>query len=299
MQVGNSKVSVINPEKLSSKKIESNKFIEEKTENINTSDRFSSEIFSNLKNGKEILSIGSKGEKVKEIKQTLIDLGFWTGGSIEENENGTYGKATDEFDNKTADAVKNFQDSRGLQKTGKIDSKTMEELIKVAPAKGETLWSPSYAKKAKNVYPSNILPNGKKARIVVDLSEHRLFLFKENSTELEKVYSIASGKISNGKTGETLTPTGIRIVDNKLKDPSWLGKKLWNDEKVFGPKLIGLGKYDLNSKKISNIGTEIHGTNNPNSIGTNASHGCIRMLNTAIEDLYKRVKVGDIVVVQK
>jgi lipoprotein-anchoring transpeptidase ErfK/SrfK len=301
MEVGKSKTFVSIKKELShdkvDKKTESN--INEESNYLNTNDRFNSNIFNSLKNGNESLSIGSKGEKVREIKQALIDLGFWTGGSIEENQNGTYGKSTEEFDKKTEDAVKNFQDSRGLPKTGIIDSKTMNELIKVAPARGETLWSPSYAKKSENVYPSNILPNGQKARIVVDLSEHRLFLFKENSTELEKVYSIASGKISNKSTGATLTPPGIRIIDVKLNNPSWLGKKLWNDKTVFGSKLIGLGKYDLNTKEITNIGTEIHGTNNPNSIGTNASHGCIRMLNSSIEDLYRKVKVGDIVFIQK
>lgn len=300
MQIGNSKISFLEIKNKSIKIPENiSKKSEIKEEKLNINDRFNSEEFSNLKTGKEVLSKGSKGENVKNIKQTLIDLGFWTGGSIEENENGTYGNSTDIFDKKTQDAVKNFQDSRGLAKTGKIDSKTMEELIKVAPAKGETLWSPSYTKKSENVYPSNILPNNQKARIVVDLSQHRLFLFKENSTELEKVYSIASGKISNSKTGQTLTTPGIRIIDNKLNDPGWLGEKLWKDKTVFGTKLIGLGKYDLNTKRTYDIGTEIHGTNSPNSIGTNASHGCMRMLNTAVEDLYKKVKKGDIVLVQQ
>ena len=36
----------------------------------------------------------------------------------------------------------------------------------------------------------------------------------------------------------------------------------------------------------------IHGTNRPNSIGTYASYGCIRMYNQDITDLYERVSVG-------
>ena len=36
----------------------------------------------------------------------------------------------------------------------------------------------------------------------------------------------------------------------------------------------------------------IHGTNNPRSIGGFVSHGCIRMYNTDIMDLYERVPVG-------
>ena len=41
----------------------------------------------------------------------------------------------------------------------------------------------------------------------------------------------------------------------------------------------------------------IHGTNEPKSIGTNGSQGCIRMINDHVVDLYKRVSVGTKVVV--
>ena len=40
-------------------------------------------------------------------------------------------------------------------------------------------------------------------------------------------------------------------------------------------------------------GYGIHGTNNPASIGRNASHGCIRMRNRDIEELFGMVSVGD------
>jgi len=47
-------------------------------------------------------------------------------------------------------------------------------------------------------------------------------------------------------------------------------------------------------------GTEyaIHGTNQPALIGRFVSHGCIRMYNADITDLYDRVKVGTPVVVE-
>jgi lipoprotein-anchoring transpeptidase ErfK/SrfK len=40
-------------------------------------------------------------------------------------------------------------------------------------------------------------------------------------------------------------------------------------------------------------GYGIHGTNRPKSIGKAASHGCIRMRNQDVEDLFERVEVGD------
>jgi lipoprotein-anchoring transpeptidase ErfK/SrfK len=41
----------------------------------------------------------------------------------------------------------------------------------------------------------------------------------------------------------------------------------------------------------------IHGTNNPGSIGHFVSHGCIRMFNEDIMDLYQRASVGTAVYV--
>jgi lipoprotein-anchoring transpeptidase ErfK/SrfK len=43
----------------------------------------------------------------------------------------------------------------------------------------------------------------------------------------------------------------------------------------------------------------IHGTNNPGSIGRFSSHGCIRMYNEDITDLYARVGVGTPVMVTR
>lgn len=41
----------------------------------------------------------------------------------------------------------------------------------------------------------------------------------------------------------------------------------------------------------------IHGTNAPQSIGRSVSNGCIRMLNTHVQDLYQRVPIGTVVTV--
>ncbi|WP_330602875.1 L,D-transpeptidase family protein [Anaerosolibacter carboniphilus] len=58
-------------------------------------------------------------------------------------------------------------------------------------------------------------------------------------------------------------------------------KSKWG--KGFGTRWMGLnvpwGRYG------------IHGTNNPSSIGRSASHGCIRMRNKDVEDLYRYIKI--------
>lgn len=99
--------------------------------------------------------------------------------------------------------------------------------------------------------------------ILVDSKE--LFLFKDE--ELYKIYQIAVGRSSDP------TPKGDFTVTSMIKQP-------YLD--AYGARWIGLS--------IPNIG--IHGTNDPGSIGTCASSGCIRMRNEDIEELFQYVSVG-------
>jgi hypothetical protein len=110
----------------------------------------------------------------------------------------------------------------------------------------------------------------KNLAILVDLSEERLYLIDKDKNIIVKKYSIASGK------PETPSPIGTWKV---------VGKDRWSGG--FGTRWIGLnvpwGKFG------------IHGTNRPGSIGSEASHGCIRMFNKDVEDLYEYVEYGMVV----
>ncbi|WP_084115296.1 L,D-transpeptidase family protein [Clostridium acidisoli] len=115
-------------------------------------------------------------------------------------------------------------------------------------------------------------PYNKTYVILIDLNENRLFLIKNNSKKIIKSYPVASGKKS------TPSPIGTwKIID----------KGAWSNG--FGTRWMGLnvpwGKYG------------IHGTNKPQSIGSPASMGCIRMNNNDVEDLYDKVSLGTVVIV--
>jgi hypothetical protein len=107
--------------------------------------------------------------------------------------------------------------------------------------------------------------------IKVDLQRNRLTLVIDGSAM--KSYPIALGK------PQTPTPVGEWKVINKYKN--------WG--KGFGTRWIGLnvpwGIYG------------IHGTNRPHSIGDDASHGCIRMLNRHVEELFELVPIGAKVII--
>ncbi|MCX6621122.1 MAG: L,D-transpeptidase [Acidobacteria bacterium] len=114
--------------------------------------------------------------------------------------------------------------------------------------------------------------------ILVSIPDRKLALL-ENGRVL-KVYRTAVGKPASP------SPTGKFSVVERLPNPTW-----WQPGKVVPPgKTNPLGTRWLG---LSVKGFGIHGTTNPGSIGRAASHGCIRMRNRDVEELFEMVKVGD------
>lgn len=253
--------------------------------------RFDDVIFKEILDGSKMLQTGSKGSDVQVIQETLRDMGFYIGDT-----------ADGKFGQKTSLALKNFQSSRKIPETGIVDKTTLKEMINVAPPKDKKLWDNDVISslKDKNIIPSNDLGNGKRAKVVIDLSEHRLFLYNSDNS-IRKVYSVASGKggWADGRGGET--QTGIKVINTKNSDPTEVSKKLWPETggKAFGTRLLDLSWIDPKTGKLKASGEELHGTFARNSIGTNASHGCMRMLNEDIEEVFELLKKGDLVKVQE
>ncbi|MDO8879385.1 MAG: L,D-transpeptidase/peptidoglycan binding protein [Coriobacteriia bacterium] len=121
--------------------------------------------------------------------------------------------------------------------------------------------------------------------IIVDLSERRLYLYDEG--DLFKTYGVAVG------TPNHPTPRGDFEITLKRYMPTWSNPgSAWAADM---PKTIGPGPSNPLGTRALNInspGIRIHGTSADYSIGTAASHGCMRMHRWDIEDLYERVEVG-------
>lgn len=121
-------------------------------------------------------------------------------------------------------------------------------------------------------------------KIVVTLSKFRLQLYRDG--KVLKTYKVAVGAPGFA------TPTGTYHVVNKQVDPTWFPPDSpW--AKGLGPIPSGPGN-PLGTRWIgtSAPAVGIHGTYADGSIGTAASHGCIRMHIPDVEDLYDRVAVG-------
>lgn len=121
--------------------------------------------------------------------------------------------------------------------------------------------------------------------IVVDLSERRIRLF--NGDKIEKEYPCAVG------TPQFPTPKGEWEITLKRFRPTWVNPgSAWA---VDMPPSIPPGPGNPLGTRAINLsapGIRFHGTDNIGSVGTAASHGCMRMYRRDIEDLYERVNVG-------
>jgi lipoprotein-anchoring transpeptidase ErfK/SrfK len=118
--------------------------------------------------------------------------------------------------------------------------------------------------------------------LLIKLNEKRVYVYKGD--KILAKYPIAIGK----KGWET--PTGEWQVLEKIKNPSWTSFKTGKVvsrrvENILGARWIG---FWTDGQDV--IG--FHGTSNLKSIGTAASHGCVRMYNRDVKALYKMVKVG-------
>jgi len=121
--------------------------------------------------------------------------------------------------------------------------------------------------------------------IVISLGSRRLDLYE--GTEVDRTYRVAIGKPGYS------TPRGSWEIVQKRYRPTWGNPgSAWAADM---PKSIPPGPDNPLGTRALNLnvsGIRIHGTPNVGSIGTAASHGCIRMLRRDVEELYDLVEVG-------
>jgi lipoprotein-anchoring transpeptidase ErfK/SrfK len=119
---------------------------------------------------------------------------------------------------------------------------------------------------------------GHSYRMVINLDKHILKVW--NGTQRILRTPIGVGQ------AVTPTPTGLYYITELLKQPDPTG--------TYGPYAFGLSAHsDVLNEFAGRDGVlGIHGTNFPQGIGTNVSHGCIRMSNDAITKLADILPVG-------
>ena len=104
--------------------------------------------------------------------------------------------------------------------------------------------------------------------------------------------------IGVGRKG--FTWSGVERISRKSEWPDWIPPAEMIARQPYLPRWVGGGPGNplgARALYLGNTDYRIHGTNNPASIGTQVSSGCIRMRNDDVIDLYRRVSVGTKVIV--
>ena len=203
-----------------------------------------------------------------------------------------------------ADVKRDPRDARvdiKLSKIGKVASRDgrMIDATALATSVGAVLGDPAADRilkpKLKVVRPNVTTAGLAKAYgtiITIDRGNFKLRLFK--GLKLSKSYGVAVGMPAYP------TPTGRFTIANKAVNPAWTAPNsawagAYANEVVAG----GSAENPLKARWMGIVnGVGIHGTGAPGSIGSRASHGCIRMHVSDVVDLYPRVPVGSPVLIR-
>ena len=128
--------------------------------------------------------------------------------------------------------------------------------------------------------------------IVVKTSQRRLYYVVDGGSAIQ--YPVGVGKAG-------MAWSGTAYIKGKYLKPAWSPPAIVRRENPRIANVIASGSSanPMGAAALTLTAGQyaIHGTNNPGSIGGFVSHGCIRMFNSDILDLYERVGVGTKVVV--
>ena len=151
-------------------------------------------------------------------------------------------------------------------------------------------------------------------KIYISVSEQMLKLLHNNKTKKQYKISTASLGVVQKKDSNK-TPLGKHIIMAKIGDklPKFavlkgrrFTRKIWSRELDSASdnvdwiltRILWLSGTELGKNRLGDVDSMqrfiyIHGTNEENLLGTPSSHGCVRMANEDIIELFNNVSVGD------
>ena len=127
--------------------------------------------------------------------------------------------------------------------------------------------------------------------IIIDTPNTYLYLVMGHGQAMR--YGVGVGR-------EGFTWTGTQKISKMTQWPDWFPPKEMIERQPYLPRFMAGGPSNPLGARALYLGNtlyRIHGTNQPSTIGSFVSSGCIRLVNGDIEDLFSRVQVGTRVVV--
>jgi len=132
-----------------------------------------------------------------------------------------------------------------------------------------------------------LLPDAPRRGIVVNLTEQRLYYFPGGGR-------LETYPIGVGVEGRS-TPIGTTTVISKEANPTWYPPPSIHAEDPDLPAAMPPGPDNPLGAFALHLGWRgylIHGTNKPDGVGRNVSHGCLHLYPEDIERLFREVPVG-------
>ncbi|WP_372790712.1 L,D-transpeptidase family protein [Paraconexibacter sp.] len=176
---------------------------------------------------------------------------------------------------------------RGSRNGRKLDTRGTEKIVKAALQNPrQTRWITQRVSSVKPKVTYKVLKRTYGTVVTVSKREFKLRVFKR--LRLSKTYGVAVGQPAYP------TPSGLFRIQNKQVNPAWsVPNSPWAGELQGTTVAGGSASNPLKARWMGIVnGVGIHGTGQEYSIGTRASHGCIRMRVADVKDLYPRVPVG-------
>jgi lipoprotein-anchoring transpeptidase ErfK/SrfK len=133
--------------------------------------------------------------------------------------------------------------------------------------------------------------NEKPGTVVIDTRERLLYLVEDGGKAIR--YGIGVGRSG-------FAWSGVKAISMKREWPDWTPPDEMLQRRPDLPRYMSGGPDNPLGARALYLGSSlyrIHGSNEPWTIGTAVSSGCIRMRNEDVIDLYDRVKVGTKVIV--
>jgi lipoprotein-anchoring transpeptidase ErfK/SrfK len=173
--------------------------------------------------------------------------------------------------------------------TGSINPNTTVASLPadIRPEEGAPTQLPPQFRRQIVAYPTNE-PAG---TIIIDTPNTYLYLVMGHGQAMR--YGVGVGR-------EGFTWTGTEKITKMAQWPDWFPPKEMIERQPYLPRFMAGGPSNPLGARALYLGRtvyRIHGTNQPSTIGSFVSSGCIRLVNEDVEDLYTRVQVGTRVVV--
>jgi len=129
--------------------------------------------------------------------------------------------------------------------------------------------------------------------IIISTSERFLYLIQGNGRALR--YGIGVGR-------EGFQWQGLQKITRKQEWPDWTPPPEMIARQPYLPRFMAGGPGNPMGARALYLGAtvyRIHGTNQPQTIGSAVSSGCFRLVNADVADLYERVPVGTKVIIRQ